>query len=112
MSRSTTSFPHTILRVKLSVVCYPFLYIPFLYVPFLHVLFLRVPFLRVQFLYIASFSHRLPALSLFPSFLPIANLIEGFVISTGQLLCRGRALPVVVYRQGSCRLSKARQLGL
>ena len=54
-------------------------------------LFLRVPFLRV-----ASFLCYLTALSLLPLFLPVTNLMEGFVVLTSQLLCRGRALPVVV----------------
>jgi len=44
---------------------------------------MRRPFLRV-----ASFSCRLTALSLLPLFLPIANLIEAFIL-TGRLLYRG-----------------------
>jgi hypothetical protein len=47
--------------------------------------FLRVPFLRV-----ASLSRRLTALSLLPSLLPVANSMEGFVVSTGRSLRRGR----------------------
>ena len=68
--RSTTLFPHTILRVELGVV---------------RRLFLRVLFLRFIF-----FLRYLAALSLLPSFLPIANLMEGFVASTGRSLRRGR----------------------
>jgi len=73
LSRST-SFLCTILRVELSVMRYPFLY---------------VPFLRV-----ASFLYHLTALSLLPLFLPIANL--GSIVLTGQLLRGGTTLLVVV----------------
>jgi hypothetical protein len=58
--------------------------------PFLRVLFLRVLSLRVLFLRVASLSRRLTALSSLPSFLPIANSMEGFVVSTGRSLRRGR----------------------
>ena len=58
--------------------------------PFLRVLFLYVLFLRVLFLRIASFLRRLTALSLLPLFLPVVNLIEGFVVLTGRSLRRGR----------------------
>ena len=54
--RSTTLFPDTILRVKLSII-------------------------RRLFLRIASFLRRLTALALLPLFLPIANLIEAFVLT-------------------------------
>ncbi len=43
------------------------------------------PFLRV-----ASLSGRLTALSPLPSFLPVANSMEGFVVLTGRSLRRGR----------------------
>ena len=50
----------------------------------------RRPFLRVLFLRVASFSRRPTALSLLPSFLPVASSMEGFVVSTGRSLRRGR----------------------
>ena len=65
-SRSTTSFPDTILRVELGV--------------------MRRPFLRV-----ASFSRRLAALSSLLLFLPIANSMEAFVALIGRSSRRGRS---------------------
>ena len=52
--------------------------------------FLRVLFLRVLFLRVTSLLYCLTTLSLLPLFLPITNLVEGFIILTGQSLYRGR----------------------